>query len=628
MVISAILIPVVIHPVTMAELWWHSAQPSSVSIFANVILALLILGLVNLALRRLHPRWALSRGELLAIFTLLSVAQGIAGRDIGQSLMGVHTHVHWFATPENKWMELLGKYLPRDLLVSDPVAMRVFYGGDSSLLRAGHLSLWARPFAFWFVAVMGMTWVSLCLVSLLRRRWIEHERLSFPLAQAPLIMTDEEGKIYRNSAFWWAFGLVALYNTLRILHYFVPAFPPIRSVHTIWLFEAPRPWSEIGAVHFWFRPHVITMAFYMPLDLAFSAWFFWFAVNVQLAVRSLLGYGRPPGGRLNQQSVAAWVALVGVVLWRARSTLAGYWRVAFSREKDEQEDQEAMSYRAAFLGLVAGMVLLTVFAMSQGMSLAVAVFFWVAYFVLVLAATRIRVELGAPATELSRTGPDWMLVTALGTEPVGARNLTVMNYLTWMYGSHRPHPQQHAMEGLKLAEEGHVHPQLLTYAMLGAAAVGFAFLYWSVVAMFYRFGAEHNPYSGYVTYPMLSYHAPATIELANQIQFPFGTNWSDIGHFAAGLALTIGLYALRQRYVSFPLHPIGFALGWSWTLFCNWLSIFLGWLAKAVLLHYGGFRVYQKAIPIFTGLLVGDFASGWGWNIICQILKVPIKGFP
>ncbi len=619
------LLPLVVHPVTMAEMWYHSAQPSSLSIFANVVMALLVLGLLNLAMQRLRPRWALSRGELLTVFVLLAVAQGMAGRDQGQSLIGVHTHAYWFASPENRWLELFGEYIPRDLVVSEPGALRRFYGGDSSLLRSGDLRLWLRPFGFWFVATMAAMWVSLCLVSLLRRRWIEQEKLSFPLAQAPLLMTDERVRLYSNRAFWWAFALVGLFNTLRILHYFVPAFPEVRNAIPIWLFNAPRPWSGMGAVWFQFRPHVIGMAFYMPLDLSLSAWFFWAAANGQLLVRSALGY--PRVDRLNQQSVAAWIALVAVALWRALPLLRHYWAVAFAGARDSQEHEEPLPARQAYLGVIFGVLFLVIFMNYLGVTLWMAAFFWVMYFVLVLAATRIRAELGAPATELGGTLPAWMLTTALGTEAVGARNLTVMMYFDWLSGP-RPHPQQHAMEAYRLAREAGVVPRGLHWSMLLSIAAGFVFIYWSSVAMFYHRGAEHNSFSGYVTYPQLSYHAPNTIGLANQLQMPKGTNWGDIGHFAAGMALTIGLYALRQRFTGFPLHPIGFALGWSWTLFTNWLSIFLGWLLKAVILHYGGYRVYQRALPVFTGLLVGDFATGWGWNLVCQALQIPIKGFP
>ena len=682
-IIALLLIPPVIYPVTMAEMWYFSAQPSSLSVFANVVMTLLALGLLNLALRRLLPRWELSRGELLTIFSLLSVAQGIAGRDLGQSLIGAQTHPYWFATPENKWMALFGDYLPKDLMMGTGGALKRFYGGGSSLLHSGDWSLWLRPFGFWFVATMGMMWVSLCLVSLLRRRWIEQERLSFPLAQAPLIMTEEGGQLYRNPGFWWAFGLVSLFNTLRIMHYFLPAFPEVVNAYPLWLFGAPRPWNALNAVWFQFRPHVISMAFYMPLDLSFSAWFFWAAANAQLLARASLG--APHVDRLDQQSVAAWIALIAVALWRAQAMLGYYWRVAFGkpalpggsppggtgvspvsaagvgpslqnpppfreggrgvgsagehrRDAGATQSQggaalsfpdadEALSARLAYLGLFAGLIFLTWFAVREGMSLPVAIFFWIMYFVLVLAATRIRAELGAPATELGGTLPAWMLTTVFGVEVVGARNLTSLMCFDWLSGP-RPHPQQHAMEAYKLAHESGVRPRGLTWALLAAVAVGFIFVYWPTVAMFYRHGAEHNSMSGYATYPELSYHAPNTLGLAHLLQYPTGTNWSDLGQFGAGLALTIALYALRQRFTGFPLHPIGFALGWSWTLFVNWLSIFLGWLVKWAVLHYGGYRTYQRALPVFTGLLVGDFASGWGWNLICQALKIPIKGFP
>ena len=69
--------------------------------------------------------------------------------------------------------------------------------------------VWGKPLlGFWipFLSIVVLAYCSLALV--LKRHWIEHEHLSFPIARfAESIMPDEKGKVgelFRKPAFWWA----------------------------------------------------------------------------------------------------------------------------------------------------------------------------------------------------------------------------------------------------------------------------------------------------------------------------------------------------------------------------------------------------------------------------------------
>lgn len=41
-----------------------------------------------------------------------------------------------------------------------------------------------------------------------------------------------------------------------------------------------------------------------------------------------------------------------------------------------------------------------------------------------------------------------------------------------------------------------------------------------------------------------------------------------------------------------------------------WASILVSWLIKFILLRYGGVRSYRKAMPIFIGIVLGEFVIG------------------
>ena len=45
-----------------------------------------------------------------------------------------------------------------------------------------------------------------------------------------------------------------------------------------------------------------------------------------------------------------------------------------------------------------------------------------------------------------------------------------------------------------------------------------------------------------------------------------------------------------------------------------WPSLFVAWAVKALILRYGGLPGYRRALPIFYGLILGEFVVGGGWT--------------
>ncbi len=77
-----------------------------------------------------------------------------------------------------------------------------------------------------------------------------------------------------------------------------------------------------------------------------------------------------------------------------------------------------------------------------------------------------------------------------------------------------------------------------------------------------------------------------------------------------GAAITLALMSLKLRLPAFPLHPMAFPLAFSWTIDAMLPAITLTWIVKALLLHYGGLRADQRALPLFLGLIVGAASAG------------------
>ena len=62
-VIGLLLIPLNCLWIVLAEIMWYSGEPTTISLFYNVIFILTVLILANLVVRRFKPAWALEPGE-------------------------------------------------------------------------------------------------------------------------------------------------------------------------------------------------------------------------------------------------------------------------------------------------------------------------------------------------------------------------------------------------------------------------------------------------------------------------------------------------------------------------------------------------------------------------------------
>jgi hypothetical protein len=81
---------------------------------------------------------------------------------------------------------------------------------------------------------------------------------------------------------------------------------------------------------------------------------------------------------------------------------------------------------------------------------------------------------------------------------------------------------------------------------------------------------------------------------------------------------------LRRQFIWFPFHPTGYALGLSAGMVWVWSAICVGWILKAILLKFGGLRLYRKAAPFFVGVILGDFLIGTFWSLVGAVFGIPV----
>jgi hypothetical protein len=95
-----------------------------------------------------------------------------------------------------------------------------------------------------------------------------------------------------------------------------------------------------------------------------------------------------------------------------------------------------------------------------------------------------------------------------------------------------------------------------------------------------------------------------------------------VGFFAA-----MFLQLMRVRFTWWPFHPLAYAVTSSWEINLVWLPLFMAWVLKIIVLRYGGRGGFQRAVPFFIGLMLGQFVVGSLWNIYGIIVQVPTYQF-
>ena len=250
------------------EMIWHTAHLTTVALSVNVLFAILMTTWFNMGVRAIVPRAALSQRDLLIIYSMLAVGSAFSGHDSMPRLMGVMSYAYRFATPENDWEALLFRHLPPWLVIADAGLVKDFYEGEVSFFVGGYWRHWAVPILSWSVVILLLIAMFFCLTVMIRRQWVENEKLAYPIIRIPLEVSAGSGVIFRNRLLWIGFGIAAGINVLNGLEYFFPALPsiPVKK-YDLNVHFTQKPWNAMGSMPLRFHSYLIGLAFILAAGL-------------------------------------------------------------------------------------------------------------------------------------------------------------------------------------------------------------------------------------------------------------------------------------------------------------------------------------------------------------------------
>ncbi len=576
--------------------------------------------LPNALVARIRPASALSFYELIMVFAMGWIASTVPDQAMTKYLLVVITAPFYFASPENSWETIFFPYLPEWLVLSDRAAARVFYEG----LQSGQSipwGAWLSPLFWWGSFILILLFVGACIVVMLRKQWVEHERLQFPLGEVGLHLISLGGGRREGGNRWIrtgaaAMSLVMIWNIVSFWGVW-PAVP-IMAEHSRVLSLDPA----FPGLIFRLNVFVFCLLIFVNRDVLLSMWLFLVFYVLQEGSLNMLGVGSTSGtiihgGLAGIQSIAGLVTFVLFGLWMARRHLGSVWRHTLGRKGELDDTEELFSYRTAVFGFLLGLLFIICWLYAAGMSLPIMALFIILLFIFYIALARVVAETGVVTLDLPINSHQFS-IAIVGSAQIGRGDLTALGMANGFARNWRTFTMIGTSHVAWLKSRWRQHRQVrhdpLRDARSSGSGISSRYLFAGVAVAFCLSAVASI---GYVIYAGNTFGAQnLRTDLGTDRGIRFydlivtwvnnATQISDLEvlFFGSGVVMMIVLLAGRFLLPWWPLHPIGMVVVMSAPVRNAFLTIFLAWLVQAIVFRIGGPTLYQKVRRLFIGILL------------------------
>ncbi len=583
-------------------------------------LAMLLLVLVvNPLLRRTKLARPVSLGESVLLYCIVSIGVMMYGVGGMRHLMAAMTEHVYLSTPAEPTARL-AEFIPSWLAPNSAETIRGMYEGSPR--GTVPWDQWLAPVLAWALFFLLLGGTILGLLVALAGRWLDEERLTFPLARMPLELLGAGtiGPFFRSPLAWVGIGIATLLNVINMVRG-VFFGGPSYGEPVLWLssLNLGYPWAaldRIPLVALSFKPILVGLGYLVSNDVSISIIFFFILTKAITLVIAIFGNRDQEAPYAREQSMGGYLALALSLIWARRHAL----RAAVVGARVASGDRTGASDPAVRWGLLLGLVCyvgVLTFLVSAGMTPWLAVYSTVILVLVSISYARVRADTGIPLNWVRPYTLEYRMVWySLGGRPIthgsgGIVSATVLALTSFLSRTGFTSASGHQIEGIMLCRKGGVSLDRVSKGILLAIGVGILGGFFVHLRTFYAEGATMLPGGTWGHGFMRRWYADV---LRNW-------DWPDPIHVpktvatVAGAGATLLISSVRMRVTGLPLHPVGFLV--ANTEYACWLfpSFLVTYGCKSLIMRYGGHRLYQRAMPLFLGLAVGHVISGglvWG----------------
>jgi hypothetical protein len=228
-------------------------------------------------------------------------------------------------------------------------------------------------------------------------------------------------------------------------------------------------------------------------------------------------------------------------------------------------------------------------------------------YIILVGLTR-AVTQGGVAYGRPPVAPMFITIDTLGTNFLGASGLTGLGLQNSWSADTRTFVMASAANGSKIAFERKIKGRKVATAIWVAILVTLFATYVSGLHLAYHYGGLNTASWHYKGLPQLWGGA-----IQDKMNFPAGPQKAILLFDVLGAVLMSVFIFMQNRFLWWPIHPLGLMIGSTSPSQWVWFSIFLGWLLKISILHLGGINTYRKILPLFLGLILGGFLAAGFW---------------
>ena len=599
--------------------------------------------------------------EMVTALAMMFVAAAFPSSGFFRYFLPILASPVYYAA-QTPWYHTFLNSLPNWMIAShDPASpiIQNYYLGIDPRSHSGiwwTVVAWARPYAAWSTFIFPLMILYILFCALMRKQWVVHERLAFPLARLPLDMLAAPEPGHRLNRLWrsrvlWVGALVPIFvHLVDGLATFNPSLPSIPLTYNISASLTDFPWNalsgSIKSATLYFS--MVGVTFFVPLEIALSVWGFY--VGYQLLMIFVQAQGAQISGEaVTSQSLGAVVAYGVLLLWVARH----HFRHVLASVHKPREPQEFLSYRAMLVGMgvcivicagyltvafggmdaaslpaslqnsFTGEVLVTFGGLLRptNWALALGLIFLIVFFGMVL--TRLVIEAGLLLIQFpANADPVHFLTLLLDHFPrlLSLRQWTVTSFASFFaFTDNRETLLPFAANALRMGSDIPFRQRRKFIVMLMVAVVAALLMSGTVHhVLTYEYGRQNfDDGAGPKWIPM------GVMSTAHNAAEPTDAQVLRPAPFVYGAAAVTVVGAARLLWVGFPLHPIGLLMLNNWAIGQIWFSIMICWALKLAILRWGGPQVYERAKDFFIGLVVGDAIIGAVWVIVGLMVVWP-----